>query len=89
MPALSITLNLESDPWEDLKLRSEEGRLVHLKDAPMRVGALPRGMQSGKASVAIAIELPDGRTVVAETSLELFLAAARVFQVGRDRGELL
>jgi len=33
-------------------------------------------MASGKTSVAFDIPLPDGRHVLAETSLELFLAAA-------------
>ncbi len=43
---------------------------------PFRVGGLPGGMASGKTSVAFDIPLPDGRHVLAETSLELFLAAA-------------
>lgn len=57
--------------------------LYHLQDdaPPIQVARLPGGMVSGKSSVAIRIDLPDGRVVVAETSLALFLGAARVFQV--------
>ena len=40
------------------------------------VGGLPSGMASGKPSVAFLIDLPDGRYVFAQTSLQLFLAAA-------------
>jgi hypothetical protein len=36
-------------------------------------------MSSGKPSVSIMFELPDGKIVFAETSLALFLAAAQTF----------
>lgn len=72
MVHIGITLNLDENPWTDLR---ERGDLLHVTDS-MRVGALPGGMTSGKASVAISFFLPDGRPVIAETSLALFLAAA-------------
>lgn len=71
MTALGITLNLDENPWTDL----QRDDLVHVT-TPLRVGALPGGMSSGKASVAIALFLPDGRPVIAEMSLDHFLAAA-------------
>lgn len=37
---------------------------------------LKAGMASGKPSVAIRLDLPDGKVVIAETSLALFLGAA-------------
>jgi hypothetical protein len=36
-------------------------------------------MASGKPSVMLRIDLPDGRVVLAETSLRLFAAAAHAF----------
>ncbi len=55
---------------------------IHLANTatPIRVAALSGGMTSGKPSVAIGIELPDGRVVVAETSMRLFLTAAKAFE---------
>jgi hypothetical protein len=41
------------------------------------VAVLDGGMKSGRPSVAIRLDLPDGRTVVAETSARLFCVAAR------------
>ena len=72
---LAITLRLDGDGMLD-DLGDRE--LVHLgNDAPpLRVGALAGGMASGRTSVAFGFELPDGRVVLAETSLRLFLAAA-------------
>lgn len=78
MPALNIILNGEGkfEDWRDRKV-------YHLgNDAPaIRIAALPHGMASGAASVMIGIELPDGSVVMAETSLRLFLAAARAFSI--------
>ena len=46
----------------------------------MSVARLAKGMSSGKSSVTFRIDLPDGRTVLGETSLALFQAAARAFR---------
>ncbi len=75
IPIVGITLDLAANPWTDLQRED----LIHITE-PLRVGALPGGMASGRASVAIAAFLPDGRPVVIETSLTAFLAAARVLQ---------
>ena len=54
--------------------------------------ALDGGMASGKPSVCFRIDLPDGRTVLAETSARLFVMAAAAI-VGRwpdvDDGTML
>lgn len=54
------------------------GDLIHSTN-DIEVGVLPAGMASGKPSVTFCFELPDGRVVLQETSLELFLAAATGF----------
>ena len=73
-----ITLNLNPEPhWPDLAERPES--VIHLGNgAPaIQVASLPGGMDSGRTSVALRLDLPDGRTVVAETSLRLLLTVAR------------
>jgi hypothetical protein len=44
------------------------------------VATLPRGTESGKPTVTVRINLPDGRVVLAETTLGLFLSAADAFK---------
>jgi hypothetical protein len=72
-----------------------EGKdLIHLgADAPpIKVALVEGGMQSGKASIAIGLDLGtvggSPRYVIAEPSLDLFLAAARAFaaRTGTDLG---
>jgi hypothetical protein len=51
------------------------------------VAGLSGGMASGKPSVGFLIPLPDGKYAVAQTSMELFLGAARAF-AARFGGEM-
>lgn len=47
----------------------------------MVIGAMPRGTESGKPTVMIALEQPGGNGfLVAETTLSLFLTAADIFK---------
>lgn len=73
MTPLRIILDCTAQPSIDLSRPVLEARIGV-------VGAMPGGMQSGKPSVAIVAELPDGTQVFSETSLELFLAAAAAFR---------
>lgn len=50
-----------------------------LKGELVAIARLPAGMQSGRSSVALRIRLDDGRDVFAQTSLALFVSAARAF----------
>jgi hypothetical protein len=54
-------------------------RVVHLGPGaqPIRVAVLDEGMQSGRPSVAIRLDLHDGTIIIAETSARLFCAAGR------------
>lgn len=77
MPILSVFLDGDGGltDWVD---RDK----IHLGNnaPPIRILALSGGMTSGRPSIAIGIELPDGRVVVAETGMRLFLAAAKAFE---------
>lgn len=75
---LGLTLQLHGDgAYPDL-LGRPPGDVIHLgNDAPpIGVTALAGGMTSGRTSVMLRLDLPDGRVVLAETSLRLFLMAA-------------
>lgn len=74
-----LIINLDGDEaWPDLK----DKEIIHLGDdaPPIRISALSGGMKSGRPSVAIRIDLPGNKSIVAETSMRLFLAAARTFE---------
>lgn len=76
MPQLNIILILDGDNcWPDLLDKD-----VILYQGSIGVAALPGGMQSGKPSVTLRFDLPDGRVLIAETSMALFLSAARAFR---------
>lgn len=71
MPVMNIIL--QEPAWPELK---EPGAKVVHTTAPIGVTGLVSGMQSGKPSVALRVDLDDGTAVIAETSLALFLSAA-------------
>lgn len=74
---IGLSLQLDGDAaYPDLLDRAAD--VIHLaNDAPpIGVTALPGGMTSGRTSVMLRIDLPDGRVVLAETSLRLFLLTA-------------
>ncbi len=56
-----------------------QGKKIH-HVGELTFTALPGGMESGRTSIAIIIELDDGSAVFAESSLRAFLATARAFQ---------
>lgn len=87
MPAMVLKLDGD-EAWPDLREKLSTDDLIHLgADAPaIQVAALEGGMASGKPSIAIRLDLPDGRVVVAETSLELFLAAASALRTRFEKG---
>lgn len=71
----SLELNFNESAWPDL-----EADFIHTTE-PIGVTALEKGMKSGKPSVAFRIKLPDGKYVIAETSLALFLTAADAIKI--------
>lgn len=78
MPLLTVLLDLNESRFDALAGIADDA-VVHLAaETRLEVGALPNGMTSGKPSVAFCFPLPDGRVVVAETSLALFLSTADV-----------
>jgi hypothetical protein len=72
MPVLSIILD------GDGALKEERDRVVEGEFT--RVLTLDSGMASGKPSVGVVVELPDGTVALGQTSLGLFLMAADAFK---------
>lgn len=68
-----IDLHLNEPAWPDLEGKAD--KIIHLPNGTIGLAALSAGMKSGKTSLAFRIDLPDGRIVVAETSLALLHTA--------------
>jgi hypothetical protein len=68
----------EDGPWRDL----QDKPIIHLGNGTkaIQIGVLEGGMTSGLPSVALRIDLPDGQTVIAETSARLFVSAGNAVQ---------
>lgn len=74
MPVLDIRLSGDrAFEDEDILFADQDGT------TPIRVALLKKGMKSGKHSVAIGIQTPEG-WIIAQTSLELFQAAANAMK---------
>lgn len=72
-----IDLKVHGDgAWPDLEAKPDR---VHWQHGFSMCG-LTAGMESGRPSVAIRIDLPDGRVVVAECSLGLLEMAVRALR---------
>lgn len=71
----SLSVNLNGDgAWTDLA----EREIVHLRDINIELAVLDGGLASGRPSVAIRLDLPDGKTIIAETTARLFVSAGRM-----------
>jgi len=76
MPAIEVVFY--EPAFSDYKMEN----IIHLGNEakPIKIAVLKGGMTSGKPSIGIGIELPDGKLVLAESSVDLFLAAAKLIQ---------
>lgn len=79
MPTMSIILDGDG-AWPDLKEKIGTEQVIEAE--VNAVAALNQGMQTGLPSVCLRINLPDGRVVLAQTSMRLWNAATRAF-IGR------
>lgn len=75
MIALTITPDIERAPWSDLQARIHPDAVGRPLAQIARVGLLRNGTDSGRATVSIAIELNDGRVILAETTYRLWRMA--------------
>jgi len=72
----TIDLRLDGDgAWPDL----EDRPIIHLTDIGM--SGLRDGMKGGGPSIVFRLDLPDGQTVIAETSLGLLESALNALKI--------
>jgi hypothetical protein len=83
MPMIDIHLEGEGC-WPDLYHRKVIDCMGD-NQPPIGIALLNHGMTSGKSSVTIRIDLPDGSSVITETSLALFIQAAELLKIGDER----
>jgi hypothetical protein len=73
--SLVLSVVLQEPAWPDLRDRRDD--IIHeAGGAHMEITGLDGGMHSGKPSVAVRLDLENGKVLIAETSLALFLTAA-------------
>ena len=74
-----LSINLQGDnAWPELVEPMKRGEVHHV---PMtHVARLPMGTVRGKSAVIVRGTLPDGRTVVLETTAALFINAAKAIE---------
>jgi hypothetical protein len=78
---IGMTVNLDGDnAWPELREKMGTDQIIDLMDSgqTLKVAVLESGMASGAPSVALRFDLPDGRSVIAQTSAKLFVGAARM-----------
>jgi Lar family restriction alleviation protein len=86
VPMIDLRLNGDGC-WPDLREHMGSDRVIHLGNGAPAIGValLRKGCASGAPSVMLRVELPDGRTVLAETTLALFTAAADAMRTAAAR----
>ena len=73
MPTLDVQIDGDGC-WPDL---IEKG---YIRGELVAIATLPKGTSEGNPTVTIRVELPNGITVLAETTLRLFGQAAAAFR---------
>jgi len=68
--------------WSDLDEKRGLDKVIDLSDTGtyLELALVKRGTKSGKSSVLLRIDLPDGRAVIVQTTLALFASAADAFR---------
>lgn len=73
MPVLATKfIQGDETAYPDLEI----DKIVQSND--LRLVVIDKGMKGGQPSVALRVDLPDGRVVISETSARLFCTSARM-----------
>lgn len=78
---ISIDLNGEG-AFKDLALDNHPNyeKIIHLPNAHIQIVALDKGTFSGRPSACLRIDLPQGKSVLAEFLLRELIVAAKTFE---------
>lgn len=74
MPLMTVILDGDGC-WPDAV--ADNVILLGNRAPPIQVAVLEHGVTSGRPSVTLRVDLPDGRMVLAETTARLFCTVAR------------
>jgi hypothetical protein len=86
MLKITIIPNIDDSPWRDLF--AERASIITLDGGELQIAGMPDEYGKDRSGVALRLNLADGRAVIAQTSLALFLNAARALE-GRYPAEAL
>lgn len=84
----TITIKNDEGGWPELQAKIGTDKLIDLTGngvRPWEVARIPQGTKGGKSSVILRIDLADGRTIVAETTMALLLASAAGLRGAEER----
>ncbi len=74
MPSATVKVSRvgQKEPiYPDLKGRE----IIHINDQNLQLALLERGVESGKSSVSIRVDLPGGKVLIFETSAAIWKTA--------------
>jgi uncharacterized protein (UPF0371 family) len=74
---IKMSVIFDEPAWPELL---NNDKLIYLQNQPVGIACIDKATSKGKPSVALRIELPDGRTVIAETTARLFCTAAKAIE---------
>jgi len=79
MPVMNVTILRKRDPspWEAL---GDPSVIAPHPEVPWQLAILEAGCASGAPSIALRMDLADGRVLIAETSLGAWLTATAAFR---------
>jgi hypothetical protein len=78
MIPLTISQNIEKDPWTECKDIPEMADVI-------RIGRLPNGTYGGRSSVSFLIKRSSGELVLAQTTLRLLQAAVIALTISAEQ----
>lgn len=74
---IGMDIKLDGDGcWPELDV----GACLDLTDVPWKVALLQNGTVNGKPTVVLRVDVEGSRPILLQTTLALFLAAARAFE---------
>lgn len=77
MIPITVTPDMSVNPWLENRAEIHDYANNHPGPAVVeKIGLLPEGTTSGRATVELLIRMPDGTVVLAETTLRLFRLAS-------------
>lgn len=78
MPSLRVTFDADEARREIDQIPAD--RLIYVEEPDWQLIGIDHGMSSGRAAIALRINLPDGRVLVVDSSAAVWIAAAQALK---------